>query len=107
MAAHFLLYEREEVMIMAKIVNVNFKLYKSTALVNIAYDGVSYKEGQELSIRETDIKELADERHLVEMIERPEKQEQIIPPVVVNEQPETENNDKETEGETVVPKDGE
>jgi hypothetical protein len=53
------------------IARINFKLYKALALINIRYDNVSYKEGQELEIRESDIEEMTEKQY-VEMIEVPE-----------------------------------
>lgn len=86
---------------MAEVVRVNFKLYKAIALINVRYDGQSYQEGEELSIRETDIEELADERHYVEMKERPDEQnnkdqEDNIPPK--QEQQEEHQEEKVEEG---------
>jgi hypothetical protein len=85
---------------MSKI-NVNFKLYKATALLNIRYDNQSYKEGEQLEIRPTDIEELTSKKY-VEMLEMPE--ESTTPPEVtgqttgeVNQEP---GNDGKQEGES-------
>lgn len=63
------------------------KLYKAITLLNLRYDNQSYEEGQELGVREDDIKEL-EERKYVKMVEKPSGDTQpLIPPV-------QENNDK-------------
>jgi hypothetical protein len=66
---------------MSKI-SVNFKLYKATALLNLRYDNKSYKEGEPLEIRPTDIGELTS-RGYVNMEEMPE--ENTAPPIESNQ----------------------
>lgn len=94
---------------MAEIVRVNFKLYDAVALINLRYDNQSYPAGAELGIRETDIAELADERHYVEMKERPEQeQESTTPPPKQEEQKqEQQQEEQKTEEEGSNQKEGE